>query len=862
MEMGEKGGRKMKKLKEFVLGLICFLIFAVNSFSGVKFYGGVTDIEDNLISGVTVKLIGPNLQTISTVPYPDPNYPWININFEINNIPSFSVFIVQCSKSGYVNTIWGPLSVGNSDTKEFNPIISQSFYSSIIHGGTAPIHQSGKADIGGQINAFINKSGAVVSAKYMDTGIDIPNTQIRYFGDNMLPGDYNSTQSNGIFCIYNVDPGRPILITATKDGSKFSQNIVIGYPDSINITGIQEIDGFIRVISKIMDERDDPVSGANILLVGTSSSATSYSDGSFTLNNVPVISPIVLKISKSGYKDIYYYRDTFQREVSQDVYDEKGFVLISNEFYNRLLNQIGKTHISGKGDIGGSIGSIEGAIIKLYDYQGNEVNLSNKIFYQNQNGEFDPNLTSTTSSGGFIIINLDPGVYFIKGEKQDIEFPVSPGSVFSDGISVYEYEVPTLFIWAGEEIQALPSQIDKDAKEVSMLRFNLWKETEDIRVEKIVFTSKGTGNISNSISSVKLYQTNDWFKTGTISGNKIIFDNLNLIVNETGNPAKYLSLVFDFNGNANQGETFGVDILESDIIAYSCETNQIAKVDGLPVYGKMTTISESELFEFVIKPLSSLQVQEGGSEIFFIHLSTQPQSEVNVNITVSGDPDISVSPSSLTFTPQNWNIDQEVTVSAQEDDDADNGIATIIINAPGFVTAYIPVNEIDNDLPIPATISGKITYTGTKTGSIYIRLFTSPDFSGSPVKYIVMESQGDYSIFDIPPGVYYVVAMLDANENGEYDPSIDPFGIYIGNPITLNAGETKTGIDITLIDPQEVVKGDINKDGHIDISDVILCLRMAIGLDPVDIETADMNGDGEVDITDVIKILKKSIGLD
>jgi hypothetical protein len=59
-----------------------------------------------------------------------------------------------------------------------------------------------------------------------------------------------------------------------------------------------------------------------------------------------------------------------------------------------------------------------------------------------------------------------------------------------------------------------------------------------------------------------------------------------------------------------------------------------------------------------------------------------------------------------------------------------------------------------------------------------------------------------------------------------------------------------------------LIKGDINSDGKVDISDVILCLRMAIGLDPVNLNLADMNGDGEVDITDVILILRKAIGLD
>ena len=55
--------------------------------------------------------------------------------------------------------------------------------------------------------------------------------------------------------------------------------------------------------------------------------------------------------------------------------------------------------------------------------------------------------------------------------------------------------------------------------------------------------------------------------------------------------------------------------------------------------------------------------------------------------------------------------------------------------------------------------------------------------------------------------------------------------------------------------------GDINNDGVVDISDVILCLRMAIGLREPDIAKADLNNDGIVDISDVILVLRISIGL-
>jgi len=58
-----------------------------------------------------------------------------------------------------------------------------------------------------------------------------------------------------------------------------------------------------------------------------------------------------------------------------------------------------------------------------------------------------------------------------------------------------------------------------------------------------------------------------------------------------------------------------------------------------------------------------------------------------------------------------------------------------------------------------------------------------------------------------------------------------------------------------------VLLGDLNGDGNIDISDVILVLRMSLGLDPVS-ECSDINADVAVDISDVILTLRMALGLD
>ena len=91
---------------------------------------------------------------------------------------------------------------------------------------------------------------------------------------------------------------------------------------------------------------------------------------------------------------------------------------------------------------------------------------------------------------------------------------------------------------------------------------------------------------------------------------------------------------------------------------------------------------------------------------------------------------------------------------------------------------------------------------------------------------------------------------------------------YTEASLILKDGETGDidgVVNGIIIDPGGVglfyQKGDINRDWRIDISDVILCLRMCIGIDPVDLLKADINSDGTVDISDVILTLRLAIGL-
>ena len=74
---------------------------------------------------------------------------------------------------------------------------------------------------------------------------------------------------------------------------------------------------------------------------------------------------------------------------------------------------------------------------------------------------------------------------------------------------------------------------------------------------------------------------------------------------------------------------------------------------------------------------TSLTLPEGGNESYRVVLTSQPTGEVTVTPSFgSGDTDVTAG-AALTFTGENWNQAQTVTVSAARDADAGNDMATI-----------------------------------------------------------------------------------------------------------------------------------------------------------------------------------------
>ena len=67
--------------------------------------------------------------------------------------------------------------------------------------------------------------------------------------------------------------------------------------------------------------------------------------------------------------------------------------------------------------------------------------------------------------------------------------------------------------------------------------------------------------------------------------------------------------------------------------------------------------------------VSRLRVTEGGSASYTIALDTRPSGDVTVAISGDAATDLTLTPTSLTFTPSNWDRHQRVTITAPEDTD-------------------------------------------------------------------------------------------------------------------------------------------------------------------------------------------------
>ena len=163
------------------------------------------------------------------------------------------------------------------------------------------------------------------------------------------------------------------------------------------------------------------------------------------------------------------------------------------------------------------------------------------------------------------------------------------------------------------------------------------------------------------------------------------------------------------------------------------------------------SITENDSAGLVISK-DNLMVGEGDAAgtSYTVALATEPSGSVTVSITGHAGTDLTLDKTTLTFTVDNWDTAQTVTVKAGQDDDGANDAATLTHTASGGdyvnVTKDLPVTVTDDDTADIVLSKTDLAVTeGDAAGSSYtVKLATQP--SGSATVTISGQASTDLSL--------------------------------------------------------------------------------------------------------------------
>jgi len=154
------------------------------------------------------------------------------------------------------------------------------------------------------------------------------------------------------------------------------------------------------------------------------------------------------------------------------------------------------------------------------------------------------------------------------------------------------------------------------------------------------------------------------------------------------------------------------DCIDDGDTIFTIITDQAASSDqsynGLDPQDVSVTNNDDDTANINISPTAGLFTRENPTDntaTFTVVLDTEPVAGVTINISSTDTQEGTVAPTSLTFTPTNWDSAQTVTVTGVDDfiDDGDTGY-TITIEASSSDTTYnalspynVSVTNSDND---------------------------------------------------------------------------------------------------------------------------------------------------------------------
>ncbi|TFH72497.1 hypothetical protein E3V39_13100, partial [Gammaproteobacteria bacterium LSUCC0112] len=244
-----------------------------------------------------------------------------------------------------------------------------------------------------------------------------------------------------------------------------------------------------------------------------------------------------------------------------------------------------------------------------------------------------------------------------------------------------------------------------------------------------------------------------------------------------------------FGTSVYAGKTISVENVQA--IAFSDRTELISSPPGLVLTNQSLTLSEG-----------------GVTSKLAVSLAIAPSQVVTVNLT--GDAQLTSSQAQLVFTAQNWDIPQQVIVSATDDalyEQQHSGLLKLAFSSSDTLYAHLPSRQIsysiiDNDSPSYGTVTGQVwsdadrngVAGGNEGGLAGWTVFADKNLNGKlDVGEIrtTTNASGHYALQELPLGTHSISIIQKSGWTATF-PNANSSSASVISPATVS-GEVSLG---------------------------------------------------------------------
>ena len=245
----------------------------------------------------------------------------------------------------------------------------------------------------------------------------------------------------------------------------------------------------------------------------------------------------------------------------------------------------------------------------------------------------------------------------------------------------------------------------------------------------VKLTSEPAGDVTVTVSGHS--GTGAALSGMTLTDNVLTFTTMNWATAQTVT----VTATDDNTAEANETVTLAHAVASTDDSAY----------DALSDLSVTVTVEDNDSVGVMVDP-TTLTVTEGSSMDYSVKLTSQPAGDVTVTVSGHAGTDLTLSAAVftgnvLTFTTENWDMAQSVTVTAAEDDDAVTDAAVTLVHAVASTD--------DSTYDVLADVSVTVSITEDDAVGVMVDPTTLTVTEGSSKSYAVKltsEPAGDVTV--------------------------------------------------------------------------------------------------------------------